>query len=158
MDLINGYMSSINFEQIESSKEVSVSSNIYSVTISGSVVNPGTYTVTRDSTMGYLITLAGGLSADADVTAFNSNAPLEDKKNYYISYKRVDENNKSIKISLNNATVAELDSLPDIGLAYAKAIVESRTKDGPFLKIEDVKRITGIAEITFENIKDLICL
>ena len=74
MDLVNKYMSSIDFEKIEEEKEVSVSSSIYTVSISGMVVNPGTYTVTKDSNMGYLITLAGGLNENADVTAFNSNA------------------------------------------------------------------------------------
>ena len=158
MDLVNKYMSAIDFEQIESENEVSVSSNIYTVTISGCVVNPGVYTITKDSTMGYLIALAGGLSENADVTTFNSNALLEEDGSYSISYKRFDENNKSIKVSLNNATEAELVSLPYIGTVYAKAIIESRVTNGSFLKLEDVKRVNGIKEKIFESIKDLICL
>lgn len=158
MDLVNKYMSSIDFEMIEEEKEVAVSSNIYTVSISGMVVNPGTYTVTKDSNMGYLITLAGGLQENVDVTSFNSNAPLEDGGSYYISYKRVDENNNSIKISLNTATEAELVSLPYIGTVYARTIIENRINYGKFLKIEDVKRVPGIKDKVFESIKDLICL
>ena len=41
MDLVNKYMSSIDFETVNSQKEISETSNIYTVSISGSVVNPG---------------------------------------------------------------------------------------------------------------------
>ena len=95
MDLVNKYMSNINFDKIESNNETISSSNIYSVSVSGSVVNPGTYTVTKDSTLGYLITLAGGLKDNADITSFNSNTILTNGNSYYIPYKRVDSNGNS---------------------------------------------------------------
>ena len=125
MDLVNKYMSSINFEKIEENETTSDIS-IYSVSITGSVVNPGKYTVTKDSTLGYLITLAGGLKEEADVTAFNSNVNLVNDGSYYIPYKRVDESNVNIKISINTANQAALDSLPGIGEVFAKRIIEYR--------------------------------
>lgn len=158
MDLVNKYMSSIDFERLESEKEVSVTSNVYTVNISGSVVNPGSYTVTKDSTLGYLITLAGGLNDDADITAFNSNALLKNGETYYIAYKMVDENNSSTKVSLNTATQAELDSLPGIGEVFAKRIIAYRTSNGPFKTIEEIKNVAGIKEHLFDSLKDLICL
>ena len=158
MDLVNSYMSSINFDKVESENEISVSTNIYTVNISGSVVNPGKYTVTKDSTLGYLITLAGGLTNNADITAFNSNAKLKNNESYYISYKRVDENNNNIKVSLNTANAAAFDSLPYIGDVLAQKIIESRSKDGMFQTIEDIKRVDGIKEHVYNAVKDLICL
>jgi len=158
MDLVNKYMSSINFDKIESENEVTVSSNIYSVNITGSVVNPGNYTVTKDSTLGYLITLAGGLSDNADVTAFNSNATLTNDGSYYIPYKRVDENNNSIKVSINTASQATLDTLPGIGEVFAKRIIEYRVSNGFFKTIEDLKNVKGIGDSLFESLKDLVCL
>ncbi len=154
MDLVNKYMSNINFDKIESNNETISSSNIYSVSVSGSVVNPGTYTVTKDSTLGYLITLAGGLKDNADITAFNSNTILTNGNSYYIPYKSVD----SSKISLNTATQAALDTLPGIGSVFSKRIIEYRTVNGPFKTIEEVKKVKGIGDNLFESIKDLICL
>ncbi len=56
------------------------------------------------------------------------------------------------KINLNTATLAELEALPEIGPVKAQAIIEAR----PFASIEDVKRVTGIKEGTFDEIKDQI--
>jgi len=152
-------MSSINFETINGENQIVDSTSIYSISISGEVVNPGTYTVIKDSTLGYLITLAGGLSDKADITCFNSNALLEKSVgSYYIPSIRVDENNKSTKISLNTSTQAMLDTLPGIGEVFSKRIVDYRTINGNFKVIEDLKKITGIGESLFESLKDLVCL
>ena len=158
MDFINKYMSSIEFETSEGNSQTVNSSNIYSVTISGEVINPGSYSVTRDSTLGYLISLAGGLSEKADITCFNSNAILENGGNYYISYVRVDEDNKSVKISLNTASQAALDTLPGIGEVFSNRIIEYRTTNGGFKTIEDLKKVSGIGESLFEKIKDKITI
>jgi len=158
MDLVNRFVSSINFETINTSKETVSESNIYSVSISGHVVNPGTYTVTKDSTLGYLITLAGGLKDDADITSFNSNAVLVNGGSYYIPYKRVDENNVNVKVSINTANQALLDTLPGIGEVFAKRIIDYRTVNGNFKTIEELKNVKGIGESLFESLKDLICL
>ena len=53
------------------------------------------------------------------------------------------------KVNLNTADAKELDSLPQIGEARAKAIIEARTKGGKFKNWDDfVKRnvIPGNAE------------
>ena len=60
------------------------------------------------------------------------------------------------KININTATVEELDTLPDIGPAKAKAIVEYRDTESKFFEIEDIKNVSGIGEKTFEKLKDLI--
>lgn len=159
MDLVNKYMSSINFEKMEANEnEANSEVNVYSVSITGSVVNPGSYTVTKDSTLGYLITLAGGLKEEADLTAFNSNATLVNEGSYYIPYKRVDEENTSIKISINTANQAALDTLPGIGEVFAKRIIEYRISNGSFKTIEELKNVKGIGDSLFEALKDLVCL
>lgn len=158
MDLVNKYMSSIDFETIESNNEIAPSSTIYSISITGSVVNPGTYTVSKNSTLGYLITLAGGLTSEADITCFNSNVIVEEGANYYIPPIKIDENNNSTKVSLNTANQALLDTLPGIGEVFAKRIIEYRTTNGNFKSIEDLKKVKGIGESLFESLKDLICL
>lgn len=159
MDLVNKYMSSIEFETVNGESQTVSSSSVYSVTISGEVVSPGTYKVKKNTTMGELISLAGGLDADADIACFNSNAILENNGNYYIPYIDVDENNKTKKISLNTATAASLDeNLPGIGEVFSKRIVEYRTVNGGFKTIEDLKKVSGIGESLYQSLKDLVCL
>lgn len=158
MDLVNKFVNNINFESVGNGNETVSVSNIYSVSISGYVVNPGTYTVTKDSTLGYLITLAGGLKDDADITAFNSNALVDNGGSYYIPYKKVDEAGVSTKISINTATQAALDTLPGIGTVFSKRIIEYRTSNGYFKTIEELMNVKGIGNSLFESIKDLICL
>jgi competence protein ComEA len=58
------------------------------------------------------------------------------------------------KINLNSATVEQLESLPGIGPAMAKTIVEHRTKVGKFNRIEEIMKVKGIGEKKFQKIKD----
>ena len=159
MDLVNKYISNINFDSISTSSQIDSSSNIYSISIQGAVVNPGTYSVTKDATLGYLITLAGGLKEDADITCFNSNALLQESlKSYYIASVVVDENNQSTKVSLNYATQAKLDTLPGIGEVFSKRIIDYRTAHGNFKAIDELRNVKGIGDNLFESLKDLVCL
>ena len=58
------------------------------------------------------------------------------------------------KVNLNTATVEQLKSLPGIGPAMAKLIIEHRTKAGKFTRIEEIMNIKGIGEKKFQKIKD----
>jgi len=60
------------------------------------------------------------------------------------------------RVNINTATLAELDTLPQIGPATAQRIVDYRTKNGPFKKIEDLKNVSGIGDVTFEALRDWI--
>ena len=62
------------------------------------------------------------------------------------------------KISINNASKEELMTLPGIGESKAKDIVDYRTKNGPFKKLEDLKNIPGIGENVYNNLKENITL
>ena len=62
----------------------------------------------------------------------------------------------TVKVNINTATEAELDALPGIGEAKAKAIVEYRNENGNFKSISDIKKVKGIGDKIFEELKDLI--
>jgi comEA protein len=62
------------------------------------------------------------------------------------------------KINLNSATVEQLQTLPGVGPATAKAIVEYRTKSGKFNRIEEIINVKGIGEKKFQKIKDRLVL
>ncbi len=59
-------------------------------------------------------------------------------------------------ININTAGSEELQTLNGIGPAYAQRIIDYRNANGPFEKIEDIKNVSGIGDVTFSNIKDFI--
>ena len=58
------------------------------------------------------------------------------------------------KINLNSATAEQLQSIPGIGPATAKSIIEYRAKVGKFNRIEEIINVKGIGEKKFQKIKD----
>ncbi|HTN71699.1 MAG TPA: helix-hairpin-helix domain-containing protein, partial [Methylomirabilota bacterium] len=56
------------------------------------------------------------------------------------------------RVNINTATKEKLEALPEIGPVKAQAIIEGR----PYKKVEDVMKVKGIKEGTFNKIKDLI--
>lgn len=62
------------------------------------------------------------------------------------------------KININTATQTELETLPGIGPSTSLKIVNYRKENGNFKTIEDIKEVSGIGEVKYENIKDLICV
>jgi competence protein ComEA len=63
---------------------------------------------------------------------------------------------KPPKININTASAAELQELPRIGESIAQRIVDYRTKNGNFKRIEDLMKVRGIGERVFLQLKDLI--
>jgi competence protein ComEA len=59
-------------------------------------------------------------------------------------------------VNLNTATQADLEKLPGIGPAMAKAILEYRQKNGSFKKIEELMNVKGIGEKAFLKLKPQI--
>ena len=57
-------------------------------------------------------------------------------------------------VNINSADAQTIaDSLDGIGLKKAEAIIEYRTKNGPFKSAEDLVNVVGIGEKTLEKIK-----
>src|SRR6186997_46505 len=52
------------------------------------------------------------------------------------------------------ATATQIATLPGIGLKTAELVVQYRTKNGPFKKIEEIMNVRGIGEKSFLKIKD----
>ena len=57
-------------------------------------------------------------------------------------------------ISINNATLQELETLNGVGPSTAQKIIDGR----PYSKIEDLLNVSGIGEATLNKFKDSICL
>ncbi len=58
------------------------------------------------------------------------------------------------KVNLNTASLDQLQTLPGVGPAVAKRILEHRAKIGKFTKIEEILNVKGIGEKRFQRMKD----
>jgi len=56
-------------------------------------------------------------------------------------------------IDLNSASAAELTALPGVGESIARRIVAFRDEHGPFRRVEDVMKVKGIGEKSFQKLK-----
>ncbi len=61
-------------------------------------------------------------------------------------------------IDLNTATVEQLQQLPGVGPAIAKAIVSFRQKSGPFRRVEDLLAVRGISKRKLEALRPYLTL
>jgi competence protein ComEA len=57
------------------------------------------------------------------------------------------------KIDINAADWPELCLMPGIGESLAQRIVEDRAENGPFLELNDLRRVRGIGPVTLEGMK-----
>ncbi|MBN1758478.1 MAG: ComEA family DNA-binding protein [Chitinispirillaceae bacterium] len=60
-------------------------------------------------------------------------------------------------INVNLAGVEQLDALPGVGPVIARRIVEYRTANGPFKRLEDMERVKGIGPATVKKIGNRVC-
>ena len=136
------------------------------VFVSGSVVAPDVYELPIDSLVQDAIQAAGGHAPEADLNQINLARQVKDQEQIFVPC-RVAEPDPSEgaqpvpvatpgKINLNTATAADLESLPNIGPALAQQIIEYRAENGSFSSPEDIKKVRGIGDTTYERIKDRI--
>ena len=56
-------------------------------------------------------------------------------------------------VNLNTATAGDLDGIKGIGPSKAKAIIDYRSKNGPFKSVEDLKNVKGFGEKSIAKLK-----
>lgn len=95
---------------------------------------------------------AGGSLENADISSINLSRNIENEAVIVVDKKQEEK-----KISINSATVEELDELPGIGPSIAQRIVEYRNHHS-FQTLEDLKEVKGIGDKLFQKIKDRIML
>ena len=59
-------------------------------------------------------------------------------------------------LNLNTATLRDLETLPGVGPALARRIVEFREKKGGFKRLEELLAIPGISEKKWKVIRGLV--
>ncbi|WP_460065528.1 helix-hairpin-helix domain-containing protein [Streptomyces sp. YKOK-I1] len=62
----------------------------------------------------------------------------------------------SAPVSLNTATVEQLDTLPGVGPVLAQHIVDHRTRHGGFRSVDELREVDGIGERRYADLRDLV--
>lgn len=158
----------------ENQKPAAQKNETVMVDVKGEVKTPGVYQSRQTERVIDVIRRAGGLTDQADKTQVNFAAHIQDEMVIYIPAKG--ESNRSVpaenaaetvahahtgtisgkKININQADESELENLPGIGPSKAAAIVDYRKQNGSFQTIDDLKKISGIGDKSFEKLKESI--
>ena len=153
-------------------------SSLICVYICGAVTDPGVYELLSGARVFEAVEAAGGLTADAAEGAVNQAALLNDGDMITIPTAEEmesaatqggitpagsaaavsDSSSGKINININTAGSEELQKIPGVGPSKAQSIIDYREEHGAFTSPEDLMKITGIKEKTYEKMKDSICV
>jgi competence protein ComEA len=133
------------------------------VDVTGAVNNPGVYSLTGRSRVIDAIKAAGDSAPGADLSTINLARVLNDGEQIYVDSalvntagQRVSKKVASGPININRATLRQLDGLDGIGPVIAGRIIQYRKKNGSFLSIDDLQKVSGIGAAKFAQIKSKV--
>ncbi len=139
--------------------------------IKGAVVRPGMYQIPQNARVLDLVRMAGGFTAEAAQNQVNFSQMVEDQMVIYVPTSAEDFSEwqegqlgirtegpatTSAKVNLNKADSSELQQLNGIGEKKAAAIIDYRQENGSFNSVEELKKVSGIGDKIFDNLKDEI--
>ena len=148
---------------IEITVPTSTPSSELVVYVTGEVAAPGVYTlpITAER-VADAVGAAGGFTHDADANSVNLAAKLTDGQQIQvlalgeIGATNSEATSTDSLININSASLELLQTLSGIGPSRAQDIIDYREANGPFLRIEDIVKVRGIGEKTFEAILEHI--
>ena len=155
------------------------------VHVVGAVQQPGVYHLAAGSRGDDAVRSAGGATSQADLKRVNLAAVLVDGQQLWIPRigERIPQNTLPntlpimspnavsgagappnavpstgvpALVDINQATVADLDRLPGIGPSTARAIVDHRTRNGPFASVDDLLAVRGIGPAKLAELRALV--
>jgi competence protein ComEA len=72
------------------------------------------------------------------------------------SSKKAPQATPDAPVDLNTATLKALITVPGIGEVMAERIVAWREEHGPFRRVEDLMKVKGVGEKTFEKLRPYV--
>jgi len=136
-----------------------VAQRLLTVHISGAVAHPGLVQVAAPARVADVVLAAGGALPDAVLGAVNLAASVSDGQHIQIPSTSVDSapaTSASGKVAINQADVAQLQTLPGVGPVLAQRIYDYREANGPFAEVEDLLDVPGIGESKLAALRDEI--
>jgi competence protein ComEA len=139
------------------------------VHVTGAVRRPGVYRVPPWARLDAAIRRAGGATGRADLQGVNLAAKVSDGQQVIVPARVRGAGSATVTaagtagpgeaaapISLNAATLEQLDQLEGIGPATAQKILDWRKEHGGFGSVEDLRQISGIGPKRFESLKEKV--
>jgi len=149
------------------------SAQVVVVDVSGKVRRPGIQRLPSGARVADALLAAGGARAGVDLTGLNRARILMDGEQIVVGAAPGTPagNGGSLNeapgggtgtgaaagpVSLNNATVDQLDTLPGVGPVLAQRIVDYRTQHGGFRSIDELREVSGIGDRRFADLRPLV--
>ncbi len=150
-------------EAVQTENSPGDTAEIY-VHITGAVNNPGVIRLAPGSRLIDAIEKLGGLAENADTDSVNLASVLEDEDKIHIYTREETAETGAVsasgtgRVNINTASLEDLKTLPGIGDAIGKSIIDYREKNGAFKSLEDLKEVDRIGDKVFDKLKDSITL
>ncbi|MFD7325680.1 helix-hairpin-helix domain-containing protein [Streptomyces sp. NPDC059875] len=138
------------------------------VDVSGKVRRPGVLTLPAGSRVADALRAAGGVRPGTDVTGLNRARVLMDGEQVVVGLPPAPNGAgggtgagatagvRAGPLSLNSATVEQLDTLPGVGPVLAQHIVDHRLEHGGFRSVGELREVNGIGERRFAELAPLV--
>ncbi|MDV5145618.1 ComEA family DNA-binding protein [Streptomyces sp. SBC-4] len=135
------------------------------VDVGGKVRRPGVLTLPAGSRVADALRVAGGAEPGADLTGINRARVLMDGEQVLVGLPGLPVGSSGPgsgaggpgpPLSLNAATVEQLDTLPGVGPVLARHIVDHRTEQGGFRSVAELREVNGIGERRFADLEPLV--
>ena len=136
------------------------------VHVAGEVAAPGVYELPAGARMVDALEAAGGPTRRADTDAINLATPLTDAQQVFVPRRGAgvrsaaplggasgDDAGRDGTVNVNTASASALETLPGVGPQTAQAIIEHRTKNGPFLSVDELLNVRGIGPAKLESMR-----
>jgi competence protein ComEA len=136
------------------------------VDVAGWVRHPGVYEFVAGARVIDALDAAGGARPGAELQVLNLAAPLADGTQVVVPKRGetpvvgvepgAESGSAGALVNVNTATADQLEALPGIGEVTAQAIIDYRTENGPFSSVDELLDVSGIGDVTLENIRELV--
>ncbi|WP_373873143.1 helix-hairpin-helix domain-containing protein [Actinoplanes italicus] len=134
------------------------------VAVGGKVRKPGLVRLAPGARVADALTAAGGAEPGVDVAMLNLARKVADGELIMVgaavpSGQVVPGSPGGATgglVNLNTATLAELDALPGVGPVLAQRILDARDAQGGFRGVSDLRKVDGIGDARYEQLKELV--
>ncbi|MEV6791329.1 ComEA family DNA-binding protein [Streptomyces sp. NPDC051320] len=142
------------------------------VDVSGKVRQPGIRQLPAGSRVADALRAAGGVKDGEDTAGLNRARVLTDGEQVVVGGPPAQQGTAAQgagngapaggaaapvgPVSLNTATVDQLDTLPGVGPVLAQHIIDYRTQHGGFSSVDELREVNGIGDRRFSDLQPLV--